>query len=268
MESSKLDALLRSGRVNPWARTSSAATVFLRPWVQAVWVSSIEPGVHDGSPWYAMDLLEGESLRQFGQRIWSPYRQSLAPLAPTAPVSATAGDTANSNTNLESKLRAGSAPTFLGGVPPVAAGQLNTALRFFARICATLAYLHGEGYVNCDLKPENILLINDEPIIIDFGLSSQHPGGSGREALEAQRGMAGTLPYMSPEQLRGDLLDVPGDPAELFERQWLDAQSLREGFPLDEIHGDEAQVGIVRPWIMVQPHVVDATDIGMAHAAG
>jgi serine/threonine protein kinase len=37
-------------------------------------VRIVDHGVHHGRPWYAMDLLEGESLREFGARIWSPFR--------------------------------------------------------------------------------------------------------------------------------------------------------------------------------------------------
>jgi serine/threonine protein kinase len=37
-------------------------------------VRIVDHGVHHGLPWYAMDLLEGESLRGFVQPIWSPFR--------------------------------------------------------------------------------------------------------------------------------------------------------------------------------------------------
>src|ERR1700690_2021651 len=32
-------------------------------------VRIVDHGVHQGRPWYAMDLVEGESLRSFGQRL-------------------------------------------------------------------------------------------------------------------------------------------------------------------------------------------------------
>ena len=176
-------------------------------------VRIVDDGVHQGRPWYAMDLLEGESLRRFGQRVWSPHRRPQVVAETTEVVSAT--------DDLEAKLPAdvgafaGSPSTNWFGAraerEPAAGGQLPVAVRIVGRVCATLAFLHGEGFINCDLKPENILLVRGEPVIIDFGLTTHHPGGSGREALEAQRGLTGTVPYMSPEQIRGEFVDARSD---------------------------------------------------------
>ena len=174
-------------------------------------VRIVDHGVHEGRPWYAMDLLEGESLRDFGARIWSPFRrQSMPPkrfqtMTATAPVSEPEVD-----------------PTALApiypkepsqgvGQPPVAAGELSQVLGIVRRMSATLAFLHGEGFVNCDLKPENVLLVDGVPVLIDFGLSTRFPAASGREAIDAQQSNAGTLLYMSPEQLRGELVDARSD---------------------------------------------------------
>jgi serine/threonine protein kinase len=190
-------------------------------------VRIVDHGVHDGRPWYAMDLLEGESLRRFGQRLWSRYTSRVpAPLGTTDRVSETE-DVAN-----QAKDAAGVGPEAAGprsspagsgepprteyasshaGTAPAAAGELPSVLRIMRHVCATLAFLHGEGFVNCDLKPENLLLVHGRPVVIDFGLTAHHPGGSGRESLEAQRSMSGTLPYMSPEQIRGELVDARAD---------------------------------------------------------
>src|SRR5512140_2340984 len=46
-------------------------------------VRIVDHGVHKGRPWYAMDLVEGESLRRFVQRIWSPYRSWCPPVSST-----------------------------------------------------------------------------------------------------------------------------------------------------------------------------------------
>jgi tetratricopeptide (TPR) repeat protein len=55
------------------------------------------------------------------------------------------------------------------------------------------------------------LIAGAAPVLIDFGLSTRFPGSTGREAIDSQRDLAGTLPYMSPEQLRGELVDARSD---------------------------------------------------------
>jgi serine/threonine protein kinase/tetratricopeptide (TPR) repeat protein len=171
-------------------------------------VRILDNGVHEGRPWYAMDLLEGESLRHFGQRIWSRYRQPTTPVGVTEGLSETDALSVGIADLQAISSRAGSQTD---GSLPAAGGELVTVVKIVRRICAALAYLHGEGLINCDLKPENILLVRGEPVIIDFGLTAHHPGGSSREELEAIPGMAGTVPYMSPEQIRGEFVDARSD---------------------------------------------------------
>jgi eukaryotic-like serine/threonine-protein kinase len=172
-------------------------------------VTIVDHGVHEGRPWYAMDLLEGESLRHFGQRVWSTFRVTTPPPAPTEGISRTE-DLADLT---EPPSAPGAAPALpaVSGPYPAAGGELAAVLGIVRRVCETLAYIHGEGLVNRDLKPENILLDAQYPILIDFGLVAHHPGRSGREAIEAQHGMSGTLPYMSPEQIRGEFVDARAD---------------------------------------------------------
>ncbi|MEY4509893.1 MAG: hypothetical protein RLZZ450_2015 [Pseudomonadota bacterium] len=189
-------------------------------------VRIVDHGVHEGRPWYAMDLLEGETLRQFGRRIWSPFQPH--PDVSTA-ISRTEDATGASSEMFEAPLpraRGGEDGRTLAlypsdgfrrplapieGMDSAGAGELPTILRVMRRVCASLAFMHGEGFINRDLKPENVMLVNGQPVIIDFGLTAHHPGGSGREELEAQQGVSGTVPYMSPEQIRGELVDARSD---------------------------------------------------------
>lgn len=123
-------------------------------------VRILAAGAQDGLPWYAMELLDGLTLRAYGQ-----------------------------------KLKA-----------------LRAALNIVRRICAPLAFLHGEGLVHCDLKPDNILICGDDrPVLVDFGLMSQFSARENREALDIGEFMAGTLNYMAPEQLRGEFVDARAD---------------------------------------------------------
>lgn len=174
-------------------------------------VRIVDHGVHHGRPWYAMDLLEGESLREFGARIWSPFRTASAPPGPLRALTAT--DQLSDDDAVEAEA---SRPTPVSssrnlGEVPIAAGVLHQVLGLMRRLCATLAFLHGEGFVSCDMKPENVLVVGANPVLIDFGLSRRFPAATGREAIDAQRVVAGTVPYMSPEQLRGELVDARSD---------------------------------------------------------
>lgn len=83
--------------------------------------------------------------------------------------------------------------------------SLERCVDLFSQIAQGLAYAHSKGIIHRDLKPGNILL--DEvghPYLTDFGLAKLiHT-----EAHMTKTGnIVGTPAYMSPEQLRGEVLD-------------------------------------------------------------
>jgi eukaryotic-like serine/threonine-protein kinase len=94
--------------------------------------------------------------------------------------------------------------------PPIAC-DLDQMLPILRGICDALAFVHGEGVVHRDLKPDNIFIRTGElPVLVDFGLAT-FVGADGRDVLANVGGVAGSLGYMAPEQLRGELLDARCD---------------------------------------------------------
>lgn len=78
---------------------------------------------------------------------------------------------------------------------------------------------HAKGVVHRDLKPDNIFITSDSRVkILDFGLAVLKPVLSSRELSAAStvsgifdEGISGTVPYMSPEQIRGKTIDARSD---------------------------------------------------------
>jgi serine/threonine protein kinase/tetratricopeptide (TPR) repeat protein len=197
-----------------------------------------EAGVSDGVPWYAMEFIEGATFHEYLRTRMSPTDRpgsadvptdpastrdaqsgvgpdltmagadlelSAAPLAATEPASSVPDTIAATDPGPSA---ASTSPSRSAGYDPA---RRDVALRLVARLCETLAYLHGQGIVHRDLKPSNVLVAPGErPILVDFGLAA-HFDAEGRERLQAGGEVEGTVGYMAPEQIRGEYVDARAD---------------------------------------------------------
>jgi len=86
----------------------------------------------------------------------------------------------------------------------------RAVLETFARVCDAVQHAHQKGVIHRDIKPANILVESGgRPKILDFGISSSRLAWleSGESLPDVGR-VTGTLPYMSPEQTRGDWTEL------------------------------------------------------------
>jgi serine/threonine protein kinase len=128
-----------------------------------------EAGVSDSvagpQPYFAMELVDGASLREWAKR---------------------------SNASIKDRLK------------------------LIAFVCDAVQHAHTKGVLHRDLKPTNILVTKSGlPKVLDFGVArTVEQGEDEGESQYTKAGqLVGTVPYMSPEQLRGvgDEVDTRSD---------------------------------------------------------
>ena len=93
--------------------------------------------------------------------------------------------------------------------------SIRRRVELLCGVCESIHYAHQRGVIHRDLKPSNILVTHDgQPKVLDFGLARlSHPDSDAPTLHTTPGQVLGTLPYMSPEQARGEsrLLDVRAD---------------------------------------------------------
>ena len=95
---------------------------------------------------------------------------------------------------------------------------LPRAIRIASELAEALDLAHQRGIVHRDLKPSNVMLTPDGHVkVMDFGLAKQvmavgdEFASIGTMTVTQTGDLAGTLAYMSPEQLRATPIDARSD---------------------------------------------------------
>jgi serine/threonine protein kinase/Tfp pilus assembly protein PilF len=178
--------VIRGGRfvddhqVRLFEREAQALARLKHPGIATIYESGRTP---DGEHFFAMELVQGETLKK--------YIENTA-----------AGE-------------------------PLTPGKLLERLAIFRKISDAVTYAHQRGVIHRDLKPSNIIVQSEFEAsdarsdtlapgikILDFGLARITEADLAVATIGTEVGMIqGTLPYMSPEQVRGnpDEIDVRSD---------------------------------------------------------
>jgi serine/threonine protein kinase/Tfp pilus assembly protein PilF len=99
-----------------------------------------------------------------------------------------------------------------GGLPE------EQVMRYGMQIADALAHAQERGIVHRDLKSANVVITPEgRAKVLDFGLAQRvrkeelEEVTRSKVSIEASRGIAGTLAYMAPENLRGETADARSD---------------------------------------------------------
>ena len=94
----------------------------------------------------------------------------------------------------------------------------ETVVRYGTQMADALAYAHEKGVIHRDLKCANVIVTADDRVkVLDFGLAKRVTADDGATMTQLSRALTqsgaivGTLHYLAPEVLRGDVADARSD---------------------------------------------------------
>jgi TolB-like protein/tetratricopeptide (TPR) repeat protein len=101
---------------------------------------------------------------------------------------------------------------YVPGAPIRGPLPVSDAIKIGVQVAVALDAAHQQGIIHKDLKPTNILVTASGMIkVLDFGLATVMRTDDGTTASAVPGVIKGTLPYMSPEQVKGESLDFRSD---------------------------------------------------------
>jgi serine/threonine protein kinase/Tol biopolymer transport system component len=114
--------------------------------------------------------------------------------------------------------------------------DIDQAIDVGIQITDALEEAHNHRIIHRDIKPSNII-INEKGVakVLDFGLAKfieARPIADSGKRLTASGAVMGTVPYMSPEQLKGRVLDARTDVFS-FGAMFFEMVTGRQAFPED-----------------------------------
>lgn len=170
------EQMLAQGGKERFLREARAIAALEHPNIVPVHAVSEDRGL----PFLVMEFVDGESLSSVLDAMASAGKAS-----PADAFARVAGDD-------------GEPPALYRG------SWADFCVRVVGDACKAIVAAHGAGITHRDVKPSNLMLTRDgRVLLLDFGLAFS----AETDALTRTHAQPGSLPYMAPEQLRGEPVD-------------------------------------------------------------